>query len=91
MVLTTHMVFSQTDGIISVLLDHTPTRGTSVGHGVTDREFAGMSKVLPFYLAECAPRTPACKYWPTVVNYGFLPTVNLDAQIIRHMYSNYSI
>ena len=30
MVLTTPMVFTQTDGIVSVLLDHTRTRGPSV-------------------------------------------------------------
>ena len=30
MVLTTPMIFTQTDGIVSALLDHTHTRGRSV-------------------------------------------------------------
>ena len=32
MVLTPPMVFSQTDGIVSVFLDHTRTRGPSIAH-----------------------------------------------------------
>ena len=45
MVLTPPMVFAQTDGIESVLLNHTRTRGPSV---TCMRDFLNLSRLSPF-------------------------------------------
>ena len=73
MVLTTPMVFAQTDGLVLLLLDHTRTRGPSVAH------------MHDFYHATSPKKKEKKQSFQNCIG----PTIRIGGEILRLPYAGF--